>query len=264
MIREFPTTTGTGTGGAAIQVSQTGHGFVVGDVLRFDSGILPYVKALADSAEHAESVGMVSKIVSADMFVLTQVGQIEDITSPAVLVSGQVYRLSEAVAGLVVSNDTPEGNVSKPQFIATGTNEGFFFNFRGTMVFTSSTTSHYQAFTDADLVDGILTITHSLGHQYCSVTVFDEDKKIIIPGEVTLTGVNTLTIDLSLEQAADGGAIVGTWKVVLLDVGTSISIANVGLFEVDIYGGVMPITGDLVDQFYEVDGNNDIMPRATV
>ena len=226
MIREFPTATAAGTGGASKQISLTGHGYVVGNVLRFDVGVTPYVKALSDTAANAEVTGMVSEVVSADMFILTQVGWVEHITSPAVLVPGTTYGLSDVTPGLIVATDPPEGTISKPLFIATGVDEGFFFNFRGTEV-TSSTMSYYKSFTDGDLVAGILTVTHNLGHEYCSVTVFDNNKKIIIPGEVLLTGVNTLTIDLSAEQAADGGAIAGTWKVVLLDVGTPWAISSV-------------------------------------
>jgi hypothetical protein len=36
---------------------------------------------------------------------------------------------------------------------------------------------------------------------------------------------------------------------------------TVGLFEVDGEGGLMPITGGAQDNYYELDGNDDIQPK---
>ena len=42
-----------------------------------------------------------------------------------------------------------------------------------------------------------------------------------------------------------------------------ISVAGlVGLFDIDIDGNLEPITADTIDQYYEVDSNSDIMPKA--
>lgn len=35
-----------------------------------------------------------------------------------------------------------------------------------------------------------------------------------------------------------------------------------GLFDIDINGDIEPITENLYDQYYEIDGANDIMPKA--
>uniref|UniRef100_A0A6M3KQT0 Uncharacterized protein n=1 Tax=viral metagenome TaxID=1070528 RepID=A0A6M3KQT0_9ZZZZ len=37
---------------------------------------------------------------------------------------------------------------------------------------------------------------------------------------------------------------------------------DVGLFEIDIDGGLMPITDVQTDSYYELDVNDDIMPIA--
>ena len=37
---------------------------------------------------------------------------------------------------------------------------------------------------------------------------------------------------------------------------------GVGLFEVDINGDLEPVTDSVNDQYYELDGNDDIMPKA--
>ena len=34
------------------------------------------------------------------------------------------------------------------------------------------------------------------------------------------------------------------------------------LFEIDINGDLMPVTAVITDQYYELDGNNDVMPKA--
>lgn len=39
-------------------------------------------------------------------------------------------------------------------------------------------------------------------------------------------------------------------------------LAELGLFEIDVYGGLMPVTTVSVDQYYELDGNDDIMPKT--
>jgi hypothetical protein len=38
--------------------------------------------------------------------------------------------------------------------------------------------------------------------------------------------------------------------------------AMTGLFEVDVDGGLMPVTDSLTDEYYELDVNDDIMPIA--
>ena len=37
---------------------------------------------------------------------------------------------------------------------------------------------------------------------------------------------------------------------------------NTGLFEIDVNGGLMPVTDNLSDNYYELDGNDDIMPQV--
>jgi len=40
------------------------------------------------------------------------------------------------------------------------------------------------------------------------------------------------------------------------------SSSAVGLFEIDVNGGLMPVTDNLSDNYYELDGNDDIMPQV--
>jgi len=111
----------------AITVTQTGHGFTAGSVIRWNSGVdgnaAEYVSAKADSAYNAEVVGIVSEISGADTFQLTLAGTInmknffdnQTGTIPAGVTRDDVYFLSGYTAGWMdsVRPDTP-GWVAKP------------------------------------------------------------------------------------------------------------------------------------------------------
>ena len=70
--------------------------------------------------------------------------------------------------------------------------------------------TYRTTFTNASLVDSVLTITHNLGEQYVLVEIWDmDDVRIPVTDKVTATGVNTCTVDLS-----PFGPIGGTWHAV--------------------------------------------------
>jgi hypothetical protein len=37
---------------------------------------------------------------------------------------------------------------------------------------------------------------------------------------------------------------------------------EVGLFEIDVDGGLMPVTDILADTYFELDGDDNLMPKA--
>jgi hypothetical protein len=91
-----------------------------------------YVKAQADLASHAEALGLVSKVVDADHFELTQVGKISGLSG---LVSGTTYWLSPSSAGAFTPTEPiTSGQVSKPLLIADGTTGGYILNHRGRVI----------------------------------------------------------------------------------------------------------------------------------
>lgn len=203
-------------------INKAGHGFSVGDVLKHSGGT--YAKAQADSSANAEAVGIVSKVFDADNFTISFSGYIDGLSG---LTADTVYFLSDATAGLLTSTaPTTEGSISKPLFIAISTTAGYFFNFRG--VELTDNTAYYTSFDDGDLSSGILTVTHNLGHTYCQVQVFDNNDKLIIPDEIELTGTNTLTVDLS-----SYGTISGTWRVIVLDVGSTVANPQIVIQDAD-------------------------------
>lgn len=65
------------------------------------------------------------------------------------------------------------------------------------------------AFTSGDLVAGVNTVEHNLDQTYVSVTVYDNNEKIVLPDNVTAVDSNTVDIDLS------SWTITGTWHVVI-------------------------------------------------
>lgn len=64
------------------------------------------------------------------------------------------------------------------------------------------------SFTNANLVAGVLTISHNLAQQWGVLQVFDNTNKQIIPDDVTLGAANSATVDLT-----SFGTLTGTWRV---------------------------------------------------
>jgi hypothetical protein len=107
---------GSSSGGVTETVTQTGHGFAVGDVVRWSG--TEFVKAQADSAANADVVGIVASVTSADIFVLG----LTDYLIPSGLVGltpGAAYFLSAATPGLMTATaPTTIGQIRKPVAIA--------------------------------------------------------------------------------------------------------------------------------------------------
>ena len=69
-----------------------------------------------------------------------------------------------------------------------------------------------QSFTDADLdTSGVLVVTHSKGHKFVVVKIFNNSDNEIGPGEVTPINTTTVNIDLS-----DFEPLTGTWNLVII------------------------------------------------
>ena len=119
------------------EFTQASHGFVVGDVIRFDG--TTWYKAQADSAEHAEVQGVVRNIVDANTFKLVTDGLIEGLSG---LTPGSVYFLSETTAGAVSTTEPSNfGEVSKPVYFALTSTSANVLTFRGVIIEPQSGTS---------------------------------------------------------------------------------------------------------------------------
>lgn len=107
-------------------VTQTSHGFSVGNVLRFTGTI--YATAKANAADNAEVVGIVSKVADANTFTLLTSGKITGLSG---LTAGNVYFLSASSSGALTATHPTAPNVSKPLLVADSTTSGYFSNMRG-------------------------------------------------------------------------------------------------------------------------------------
>jgi hypothetical protein len=111
-------------------ITQTAHGFTVGNVLRMQNSATTYLKAMADTSANAEVVGLVSGVVDANTFILSTFGYVTGLSG---LTKGAVYFLSDSIPGLLTTVEpTPNAvKVSKPLLVADSTSSGHFTNNRG-------------------------------------------------------------------------------------------------------------------------------------
>lgn len=111
-------------------VTQSGHGFSVGQVVYLNSST--YTLAIGTSAAAAEVVGMVTSVVDVNNFELTEYGYVTGLSG---LTAGVVNYLSTTVAGALQSSaPTGVGEVEKPLLIADSTTSGYFVNMRGNII----------------------------------------------------------------------------------------------------------------------------------
>lgn len=123
-------------GGTITKISQTNHGFSVGQAVKFNGS--QYVLAQANVVSNSYVVGLIATVPDTNTFELVTSGIVT--LSGTNFIPGSVYYLSPNVAGsLTTTEPTTVGQVSKPLFIATGTNTGLFYNWKGTIVAAPAT-----------------------------------------------------------------------------------------------------------------------------
>ena len=121
-------------------INQAGHGFVVGDVVRYDTSSSTWVKAKADSAANAEVAGVVSTS-AANSFDVTYSGYIS-ISSLASNTSPVLFLDSVIAGGLTASPPSAVGTVVKPVITKSNSGSGYIVtNYLGTQIGGSSTVS---------------------------------------------------------------------------------------------------------------------------
>jgi hypothetical protein len=235
------------------RINAATHGFVVGDVLRHNG--TNYVKALADSDANAEVIGMVSSVSSdGNYFDLATIGRITGLSG---LTAGTAYFLSDTVAGTITATaTTTEGSIIKPVLISDSTTSGYLYNMRGNEIVAGSV-SFYKSFDNTDLIAGVLSLNHGLGHKFAIVQIYDDSDKLVLADDITLVDDNNLTVDLS-----SYGAISPTWRVVILDTGTTTALTNSDTLTFtsaspEYAVGVVTQTHDLGNQFPQVQVYNN-------
>ncbi len=105
-----------------IQFTKAAHGFVKGDILRYDSGT-GFEKALADTSQNARMIGMVSEVINANSFRLIVNGYLSGLSGGLGLVAASTYYLSDITPGTL---SLLPGNIVKP-CVQTLTNTDLIF-----------------------------------------------------------------------------------------------------------------------------------------
>lgn len=66
------------------------------------------------------------------------------------------------------------------------------------------------SFTNASLTAGVLTVTHNLGQQVVNCQVYDNNNKLLLPDDITLSSSSNLAVDLT-----SYGTLTGTYNVIV-------------------------------------------------
>ena len=81
----------------------------------------------------------------------------------------------------------------------------------GVVTITAPATKYKQQFTAASLAAGNLTVTHNLNEDYPVVQVYDNNRQMVLPDNVTTSDANALVLSMS-----SYGAFSGTWNVTVI------------------------------------------------
>lgn len=98
LLKTSAGTTDTKSAGSTKLISQTAHGLAVGNVVRHNG--TSWVKSKADAAANAVVGGIVSYVISADVFILATAGYVSGLSG---LTAGSVHYLSSATAGALTT-----------------------------------------------------------------------------------------------------------------------------------------------------------------
>lgn len=211
----FPTAKALSTDRLQKTINQTTHNFGVGDLVINDAlgGPPIYQLALGDTLANSQGVMMVSRVINADNFVVTQCGYVANITDQGVLVAGVQYYLSPTLQGALTSTrPTTTGQVIIPCFVADSANSGFYFGGSGTLIepdgsgaiVVSTTTPVNMAANTTYVANGGAAITFVLPAAYSvgdSFNIIDHSGFGFVVTQ-TLGGVAQQVFDLGVTSTA--------------------------------------------------------------
>jgi hypothetical protein len=132
------------------EFQQNGHGFVIGDVIGFNGTL--FLKVNTTTAGSIEPLGVVSRVIDVNSFVVTFSGYIPttgivDVNSNT-LSGGTVYYLSSTAGKLSPTAPTSSSELSKPMLATISGNTGVVLQYRGLYETTASGgTVSYPVFT---------------------------------------------------------------------------------------------------------------------
>ncbi len=124
-------------------ITQATHGFVAGDVVRWDVATSGFTGAQANSAINAEVSGVIEKVLSTSQFTLVYQGEIDLSAMEEVNDETKVvWFLSDTSKGkLIDAPPTAGGTVIKPMLTRTEQGKGLVTNYIGTLIGGEATVS---------------------------------------------------------------------------------------------------------------------------
>jgi len=182
LISAHTQNTDTGTTQASFAINSGGTGVR----LRVASGVLQ-LRNLADNAD-------------ADLIVrnLTVSGTTTTINSETLTIDDNIIVLNNNVSSGTPTEDggihVRRGASASASVLWDETNDAWKIGIVGAEISVART--HRRAFTIADLVFGVLTLTHGLGQQFDSVKIIDNTNSVIGPDNITFSAT-TIAVDLT-------------------------------------------------------------------
>lgn len=130
LLQSLFTSVGFTPGSTVFSVTQSSHGFAVGDVLKLSG--TTWAKAQANTAASAEVAGVVSGVTDTNNFNIAASGLITGLSG---LTAGTVYFLSDSSAGAYTATaPSTAGYIVRPVLLAVTTTSAIYLPYRGNEV----------------------------------------------------------------------------------------------------------------------------------
>ena len=181
---------GSGTSLISSNITQTAHGFVVGNWIYYTG--TAYAKAIANgTTAQAKTLGIVTSVTDANTFKFTSAGLVSGLTG---LTAGSQYWLSSTAGAMTTT--TPQSSYSRPIFIATSTTEGYV-NQAGDAGVQSTSLSGTQLLTDGSTFS--TTLVDIAGSTFTLPVAGTYDVEYIVNGTSTLPNLGTVALYTSAD-----------------------------------------------------------------
>ena len=148
---------------------------------------------------------------------IKQIRNLPSASNGAVIVfngSNNIWSNTDTNGIAISSGTTAERPLTPtPGFIRYNTDINLmeYWNGSNWIYIKDATRKYTRSFNQSDLVANILTVTHNLNDDWCTVTVYDNSRQVIIPTSVVSVDANNIDIDLSTFVT-----ISGTWHAVVV------------------------------------------------
>jgi hypothetical protein len=190
-------------------IAETGHGYVVGDVIRQAAANVT-TKAQANNEVNANAIGIVKSINGANEFTLQTNGYI---TGLPTLVANTLYYLDPTTPGpLTNTKPTTVGQVVKPMLITDTTTSGYILEQRGELITAASVTTNVIVSGD-DTTPGDLEAKIAAGTNVTLTTLnpgANEQREINVTPNVEVSANDTTPGDLEAKIVAGTGISLST------------------------------------------------------